>query len=87
MSEYYYYEEEYGEKEPSGSMEQELVEALDAGVQHSVNKALVRATEPLKRHLCHTPNSRAGSPLQAPVRSRGGQEGHQPSLGRLCQIS
>lgn len=32
-------------------MEQDLVEALDKGVQHSVNTALVKAIVPLKHHL------------------------------------
>ena len=36
---------------PAGSLEQDLVDALDLRVQQSVNKALVRAIEPLKTHL------------------------------------
>ncbi|XP_078520376.1 uncharacterized protein LOC144785225 [Lissotriton helveticus] len=47
----YYEEDDYYEEDASGSMEQDLVDALDQGVQHSVNKALVRAITPLKRHL------------------------------------
>lgn len=47
----YSYDEEYYDEEPSGSVEQDLVEALDAGVQKSVNTSLVKAIAPLKRHL------------------------------------
>ena len=43
---------EYDYYDPMGSLEQNLVEALDVGVQQSVNQALVKAIEPLKRHLC-----------------------------------
>ncbi|XP_078522992.1 uncharacterized protein LOC144792000 [Lissotriton helveticus] len=48
------YEEEdsyYYDEEPEDSFEYNLVDALDQGVQHSVNSALVRAIGPLKRHL------------------------------------
>ncbi|KAJ1116492.1 hypothetical protein NDU88_004702 [Pleurodeles waltl] len=35
----------------SGSFDQDLVYALDAGVRHSVNQALVQAIQPIKHHL------------------------------------
>ncbi|KAJ1135498.1 hypothetical protein NDU88_001937 [Pleurodeles waltl] len=37
--------------EPAGSFQQELVYALDAGVRHTVNQALAKATKPIKHHL------------------------------------
>ncbi|KAJ1195191.1 hypothetical protein NDU88_004472 [Pleurodeles waltl] len=37
--------------EPAGSFEQDLVYALDAGVRHTVNQALVQAIKPIKHHL------------------------------------
>ena len=49
------YVEDYEYFDPMGSLEQNLVEALDAGVQLSVNQALVKAIEPLKKHLCSAP--------------------------------
>ncbi|XP_078512122.1 uncharacterized protein LOC144771629 [Lissotriton helveticus] len=51
MSEFYYEDDEDYEEEPSESLEQDLMEALDRGVQHSMNNALVSAITPLKRHL------------------------------------
>ena len=46
-----YYDEEFQYYDPAGSLEQNLVDALDVGVQQSVNQALIKAIEPLKRHL------------------------------------
>ncbi|KAJ1163303.1 hypothetical protein NDU88_003763 [Pleurodeles waltl] len=37
--------------EPAGSLDQDLVYALDAGVHHSVNQALSQAIQPIKHHL------------------------------------
>lgn len=37
--------------DPEGSMERDLVKALDTGVQQPVNKALVWALGPVTRHL------------------------------------
>ena len=47
-----YLEEDPQYYDPSGTLEQRLVDALDAGVQQSVNQALIKAIEPLKKHLC-----------------------------------
>ncbi|KAJ1172915.1 hypothetical protein NDU88_004757 [Pleurodeles waltl] len=35
----------------TGSFDQDLVYALDAGVRHSVNQALAQAIQPIKHHL------------------------------------
>ncbi|KAJ1096362.1 hypothetical protein NDU88_001504 [Pleurodeles waltl] len=37
--------------ETTGSFDQDLVYALDAGVRHSVNQALAQAIQPIKHHL------------------------------------
>ncbi|XP_078514996.1 uncharacterized protein LOC144773728 [Lissotriton helveticus] len=52
MADYYDADDDYyyGD-EDEGSLEHNLVEELDRGVQHSVNKALVHAINPLTRHL------------------------------------
>ncbi|KAJ1197305.1 hypothetical protein NDU88_001165 [Pleurodeles waltl] len=43
--------DEYYEDDPSGSFEQDLVYALDAGVRYTVNQALAQAIRPIKHHL------------------------------------
>ena len=46
------FDEDYYEyADPMGSSEQNLVAALDVGVQQSVNHALFAASESLKKHL------------------------------------
>ncbi|KAJ1140780.1 hypothetical protein NDU88_007118 [Pleurodeles waltl] len=37
--------------EPAGSLEQDLVYALEAGVRHTVNQALAQAIKPIKHYL------------------------------------
>ncbi|KAJ1169152.1 hypothetical protein NDU88_001058 [Pleurodeles waltl] len=44
-------EELYYLDETTGSFDQDLVYALDAGVRHSVNQALAQAIQPIKHHL------------------------------------
>ncbi|KAJ1099901.1 hypothetical protein NDU88_004994 [Pleurodeles waltl] len=44
-------EELYYMADTAGSFDQDLVYALDAGVRHSVNQALVQAIQPIKHHL------------------------------------
>ncbi|KAJ1218788.1 hypothetical protein NDU88_006360 [Pleurodeles waltl] len=44
-------EELYYMDDTAGSFDQDLVYALDAGVRHSVNQALVQAIQPIKHHL------------------------------------
>ncbi|XP_078528000.1 uncharacterized protein LOC144803687 [Lissotriton helveticus] len=48
---YHFGEEGDFEEEGSDFFEQDLVEALDKGVQLSMNRAMARAITPLKRHL------------------------------------
>ncbi|KAJ1185248.1 hypothetical protein NDU88_002042 [Pleurodeles waltl] len=43
-------EELYYMDDTAGSFDQDLVYALDAGVRHSVNQALVQAIQPIKHH-------------------------------------
>ncbi|KAJ1207128.1 hypothetical protein NDU88_002520 [Pleurodeles waltl] len=43
--------DEYYVDDPAGSFEQDLVHALDAGMRHTVNKALAQAFRPIKHHL------------------------------------
>ncbi|XP_078518076.1 uncharacterized protein LOC144782573 [Lissotriton helveticus] len=51
MTEYEDADAYYYDEEPDESFEYDLVDALDQGVRHSVNTALVHAIGPLKRHL------------------------------------
>ncbi|KAJ1114648.1 hypothetical protein NDU88_002883 [Pleurodeles waltl] len=44
-------EELYYLDDTTGSFDQDLVYALDAGVRHSVNQALAQAIQPIKHHL------------------------------------
>ncbi|KAJ1101569.1 hypothetical protein NDU88_006636 [Pleurodeles waltl] len=44
-------EELYYMDDTAGSFDQDLVYALDAGVRHSVNQALVQAIQPIQHHL------------------------------------
>ncbi|KAJ1191209.1 hypothetical protein NDU88_000525 [Pleurodeles waltl] len=51
----------------SGSFDQDLVYALDAGVRHSVNQALVQAIQLIKHHLLGLVDQQAWSaPVGAP---------------------
>ncbi|XP_078514273.1 uncharacterized protein LOC144773243 [Lissotriton helveticus] len=66
------YEEEdayYYDEEPEDSFEYDLVDALDQGVQHSVNSALVRAIGPLKRHLTDYAHQQGWIPSASAKRS------------------
>ncbi|KAJ1129982.1 hypothetical protein NDU88_008341 [Pleurodeles waltl] len=51
----------------AGSFDQDLVYALDAGVRHSVNQALVQAIQPIKHHLLGLVDQQAWTaPVGAP---------------------
>ncbi|KAJ1110204.1 hypothetical protein NDU88_007559 [Pleurodeles waltl] len=69
----------------AGSFDQDLVYALDAGVRHSVNQALVQAIQPIKHHLLGLVDQQAwtapvGAPsLEDPSFAAGPQSAKQPS--------
>ncbi|KAJ1081982.1 hypothetical protein NDU88_002154 [Pleurodeles waltl] len=51
----------------TGSFDHDLVYALDAGMRHSVNQALVQAIQPIKHHLLGLVDQQAWSaPVGAP---------------------
>ncbi|KAJ1127313.1 hypothetical protein NDU88_005716 [Pleurodeles waltl] len=68
----------------AGSFDQDLVYALDAGVRHSVNQALVQAIPPIKHHLLGLVDQQAwtapvGAPsLEDPSFAAGPQSAKQP---------
>ncbi|KAJ1191432.1 hypothetical protein NDU88_000748 [Pleurodeles waltl] len=68
----------------AGSFDQDLVYALNAGVRHSVNQALVQAIQPIKHHLLGLVDQQAwtapvGAPsLEDPSFAAGQQSAKQP---------
>ncbi|KAJ1123012.1 hypothetical protein NDU88_001485 [Pleurodeles waltl] len=68
----------------AGTFDQDLVYALDAGVRHSVNQALVQAIQPIKHHLLGLVDQQAwtapvGAPsLEDPSFAAGPQSAKQP---------
>ncbi|KAJ1132429.1 hypothetical protein NDU88_010742 [Pleurodeles waltl] len=61
-------EDLYYMDDASGSFDQDLVYALDAGVRHSVNQALAQAIQPIKHHLLGLVDQQAwAAPVSAPT--------------------
>ncbi|KAJ1133084.1 hypothetical protein NDU88_011383 [Pleurodeles waltl] len=82
--------DDYCYDDPAGSFEYDLVYALEAGVRHTVNKALAKAIRPVKRHLLGFAEQQGWIPSSRPQGSEASslfQSTHAPKGEKKTQAA